>query len=128
MMIDASETKGDRAIPWGTLGAIEFLPLDERPWPFERGRYWQNGHWVGYVYEQDMVMCCPWCGALSRISFRPPDGWSWNGDYQRPTVVPSLLVLGGPNGCRMHIFIRDGQIVDAGTPWHEPRRADDDNG
>ena len=127
-MIDAPEAEGDHTIPWGTLGAIEFVPLTAGPWPLDRESYWHDGHWVGYVYQLEMVMRCPWCGVLSRIHFRPPHGWTWNGNYQRPTVSPSILVLGDPTGCRMHIFIRDGQLVDAGTPWHEPRRTEDDNG
>lgn len=127
MISEEPEIREDCAIPWGTLGTISFVPLMDRPFPYKRNAYWQTDHWVGYVYQQDMVMTCPWCGALSRITFQPPNGWTWNGDYQRPTVSPSVLVLGGHKGCRMHIFIRDGRIVDAGTPWHEPRRVDNDH-
>lgn len=40
--------------------------------------------------------------------------WQFNGDYDQPTVIPSVLA----HKCGLHVFVRDGQIIDAGTPAH----------
>ncbi len=35
--------------------------------------------------------------------------WTWNGDRERPTVSPSILVTdSGPSRC--HSFLRDGSL------------------
>lgn len=36
-------------------------------------------------------------------------GWSWNGDEEKPTVTPSIL-LTKHNGYRNHLYIREGKI------------------
>lgn len=33
---------------------------------------------------------CPGCGRLHGID----DRWTWNGDVERPTILPSILVRG----------------------------------
>jgi hypothetical protein len=68
---------------------------------------------------------CPWCGERGIIPFRgrgsafsplPVLEWDWNGSLDAPTLSPSILVAG--DGCNMHVWVRDGWIVDAGTPPH----------
>jgi hypothetical protein len=62
---------------------------------------------------------CPACDSFHQIQIDGSRGWTWNGDADRPTVSPSLLVTyngkdagiddAPPAVC--HTFIRDGQ-------WH----------
>jgi len=68
---------------------------------------------------------CPWCGERGIIPFRgrgaafspfPVLEWDWNGSLDTPTLSQSILVAG--DGCNMHVWVRDGWIVDAGTPPH----------
>lgn len=61
---------------------------------------------------------CPQCHRW-RWAVIDPIHHQWNGDYDRPTITPSLGAY--PGGCQWHFFVRDGQIVDAGTPPHGPK-------
>lgn len=43
------------------------------------------------------------------------NNWSWNGDTERPTVKPSILIQfplwgGGKNPLRCHTFVNDGMV------------------
>lgn len=40
---------------------------------------------------------------------RADRGWKWNGDYDNPTVSPSVLLTLG-DLTRSHLFITDGKI------------------
>lgn len=72
---------------------------------------------------------CPGCQMLHELRIAPdPKPWGFNGDYQKPTFTPSLLVrgtipitdeehkvlMGGgtitPRPFVCHSFIKDGQI------------------
>jgi hypothetical protein len=59
-----------------------------------------TGHWMFW---------CPGC--QTNHSYQVPR-WDWNGDVDRPTFSPSLLVHGSrPHGVtRCHLFVTDGQI------------------
>lgn len=67
---------------------------------------------------------CPFCFALGSVYVRddplfPGARWQWDGDWERPTLSPSVLYPPGPHGrCGFHCFVANGQIVDAGTPPH----------
>lgn len=72
------------------------------------------------------VRCvCPVCHNFAgRIQFLPTprDGlqpvlWWWNGSMDRPTVTPSIRTNAPPE-CSFHVYVTDGQIIDAGTPAH----------
>jgi len=85
---------------------------------------------------QTLLFWCPGCNEAHGISCAP-GGWTWNGDANRPTFHPSVLVRSGhyvhgdtPGNCycdfaqrhpeaaadckwkcsRCHSFVRDGQI------------------
>lgn len=46
--------------------------------------------------------------------------WSWNGDLEKPTFEPSLLVkIGDDRQC--HLFVRDGNIEYLVDSHHELR-------
>jgi hypothetical protein len=68
-----------------------------------------------YLFE------CPGCGGAHMIRTegeRPR--WHWNGDLERPTCNPSLLV-GPGTSYQCHSFIRDGKIEFLSDCWHELR-------
>ena len=71
-----------------------------------------------------VVVVCPWCWGFGSIQFvgHAHGGaavWQYNGNPEVPTVSPSVLnIASRPGECAMHIWIRDGQILDAGTPPH----------
>ena len=71
---------------------------------------------------RDLVMWCPGCNLLHRISFAgengdlPPVCWEFDGNITAPTVSPSLLITAryggeGPDGhdLRCHSFVRAGR-------------------
>lgn len=66
---------------------------------------------------QSLMFWCPGC--------EMPHGpqvsggrWSWNGDREKPTLSPSLLVTCAGDGSRCHSFIRDGKIQFLGDCTH----------
>lgn len=46
--------------------------------------------------------------------------WTWNGDMEKPTFSPSLLVHGATDK-RCHSFVRDGKIEFLSDCFHELR-------
>lgn len=62
----------------------------------------QNGEHGGYL------IMCPACGYGHLFDQR----WTFNGDYERPTFQPSMLVnANSPQlGPRCHSFVTDGKI------------------
>lgn len=67
---------------------------------------------------------CPWCWSFGFIQFAGhahggAATWTYNGHPDAPTVSPSVRrIARRPGECAMHVWVRDGQIVDAGTPPH----------
>lgn len=78
---------------------------------------------------------CPGCKANHSLRFRMPSNptpqeiedqrmnrhglWSFNGDYEKPTFSPSLLVFANDPDIRCHSFIRDGKIEFLMDSFHE---------
>lgn len=74
------------------------------------------------VIERALLVWCPGCaesadwGGLHRMPVEAGpahDGgpvWEWNGDLERPTTDPSILVTGDRAGVktRCHSYLRDG--------------------
>ena len=52
-----------------------------------------------------------------------PQAWGFNGDHDRPTLSPSILVHPAPRMSRTtpryHSFVRDGRIEFCGDSEHE---------
>ena len=76
---------------------------------------------IGEPYQgrQTYAFHCPGCAQYdepeSRLNrthqFRDgPDGWTYNGDGDKPTVSPSILVTNGHSDYRCHSFVREGRI------------------
>jgi len=72
--------------------------------------------WQGTPY---LILCflCPGCNDQHSIPVvageKVERAWEWNGDVNRPTISPSLLVnVGGSNPTVpvCHSFIKDGNI------------------
>ena len=68
---------------------------------------------AGYI----MLLYCPGCEDAHQISIDHPNNnqakWGWNGDVEKPTFTPSILVgprhtNAGFKDIRCHSFIRDG--------------------
>lgn len=64
-----------------------------------------NGKHYGWM------IFCPGCECAHSVN----DRWSFNGDMEKPTFSPSLLVNGregylNPTMPRCHSFVRDGRI------------------
>ena len=81
---------------------------------------------------------CPGCNDMHGVTVDTPEGWGWNGDLERPTFTPSVLVyphtilvdydLEGdakyaPENLtatpRCHSFVTDGRIQFLSDCTHE---------
>lgn len=65
------------------------------------------------------VIRCPGCDDFHVVDTR----WTFNGDFERPTFSPSLLLNGDPTyhnpaAPRCHSFIREGRIEFLGDCSH----------
>jgi hypothetical protein len=73
---------------------------------------------VEKVNDGYWVFDCPGCKCLHSIQVPP---WTFNGDLEKPTVSPSILV--NPNGdssaLRCHSFVKDGMIQFLGDCDHD---------
>ncbi len=67
-----------------------------------------------------LVFYCPGCKSHHpyRIKGRDPV-WQWNGDMEKPTITPSLLVNGTRPESRCHLFLTDGKLIFLGDCYHE---------
>lgn len=99
--------------PLKTIEQIGFVP-----WSFWRTQEGREGP------PQGLFTICPFCGKLGTIAFRDcgvstaMKEWQWNGDADNPTLSPSVHSDRKLGGCGMHVWVRDGQILDAGSPAH----------
>lgn len=67
---------------------------------------------------------CPGCKYDHALAIRQyQEGgnpqWNFNGDVDKPTFSPSLLVFGGDPDRRCHTFIKKGQIQFLDDCFHE---------
>ncbi|MFW2829866.1 DUF6527 family protein [Sphingomonas sp. ID0503] len=83
--------------------------------------------------EGALAFRCPACNSWHVVSTSPQarQQWTWNGDVERPTISPSILVRCGsavdptfkrepgdpPDVC--HSFVVNGQIQFCGDSTHE---------
>lgn len=95
----------------------------------------------GYPDRGVLMFDCPacrCCHSFNTIQADPPQPtWSWNGDMEKPTFSPSLLVTGTqpitddehrrimagekitPRPLRCHSFVRNGNIEYCSDSLHE---------
>jgi hypothetical protein len=74
--------------------------------------------------EEEYIFECLGCGEAHMVRVFPGTnkGWTFNGDFEKPTVRPSILVNGNldcPNEPRCHSFITDGKIQYLDDCTHE---------
>jgi len=66
---------------------------------------------------------CPGCGREHPYRIKPEPGyptWCFDGNMERPTFSPSLLVHARSNdGAICHLFVRDGQIEFCSDSQHD---------
>jgi hypothetical protein len=54
---------------------------------------------------------CPACNGGHTVRISGNGAWEFNGDFDRPTLTPSVLVTwNGEPPMRCHSFVRDGRI------------------
>lgn len=58
------------------------------------------------VDSRVLVFHCPGCDCAHPFDQR----WTFNGDMERPTFTPSLLVHADDGGTQCHSFVADGRI------------------
>lgn len=56
-----------------------------------------------------LIFWCPGCQEAHGPRVEGPSPWLWNGDREKPTLEPSILVM-YHDGRRCHSFVRNGQI------------------
>jgi hypothetical protein len=127
----------------GDLGRVRFVPkavlepfCGDGEWEHDPGVLRRAAEALGYVpwtfwHESrcdgpcGVFVVCPLCWATGMVRFADhahgrPVTWTYNGDPDRPTLAPSILRRAlRPGECALHIWVRDGQILDAGTPAHQ---------
>lgn len=88
---------------------------------------------VEVEHKLNWTFFCPGCKCHHGISTKAPaPTWSWNGDVEKPTFSPSLLVKMGPKADPVthlapkgaprqvcHSFIREGRIEFLSDCTHE---------
>jgi len=64
---------------------------------------------------------CPGCKGYHAYTTKHPtaSGWTFNGDVDKPTFSPSLLVHGKDPEKRCHLFMKGGMIQFLGDCYHE---------
>ena len=62
--------------------------------------------------ETSFVFHCPGCKCAHGFN----STWTWNNDFDKPTVSPSLLSIGEK---KCHLFIRDGKLQFLSDCEHE---------
>jgi hypothetical protein len=91
----------------------------------------------GTAAGQRAAFWCPGCDTAHSITVNAADGWGWNGDLERPTFTPSVLVhshatlidstlegaaLTAPGNCTVtpqcHSFVTEGRIQFLGDSTH----------
>ncbi len=69
--------------------------------------------------EVRFVFHCPGCECGHYVrTMGPEPRWEFNGDQEKPTVSPSILVFWDDPARRCHSFVKDGMIQFLDDCWH----------
>lgn len=76
---------------------------------------------VMYEGEGSYFIKCPGCKSWHPFNVDPsrPQVWQFNGDVNKPTFTPSLLVNGSHPESRCHLFLTNGKIQFLSDCHHE---------
>lgn len=66
----------------------------------------------------DGLFRCPGCDDFHVVRIGGSNPWKYNGNADRPTLEPSVLLHGNPAAPRCHSFVRDGKIQFLGDCTH----------
>lgn len=73
----------------------------------------------------DYIFWCPGCKCGHGVWVSEPNSgghrWTFNGDMERPTFQPSLLLEGSETRARCHLFVTAGMLEFLGDCGHEFR-------
>jgi Family of unknown function (DUF6527) len=81
----------------------------------------------GTPADQRLLFMCPGCRSLHAPRIAGVNPWTWNGDLERPTLSPSVLVTWPvmreskeqDEQRRCHSFVNDGRISFLGDCTHD---------
>ena len=78
-----------------------------------------------YTSEDDahhlLAFWCPGCKREHDVRIKGDDVWGFNGNHEKPTFTPSVLVNGHRPAERCHSFVTDGRIQFLDDCHHELR-------
>jgi hypothetical protein len=77
---------------------------------------------VKYVDDTHVHFRCPGCKSYHVLPIVGPKAWAFNGNYDRPTLYPSILAreFEGDKVVRVcHSFVTDGRIQFLGDSTHD---------
>lgn len=61
--------------------------------------------------QQGVMFWCPACDGAHGVPIEGPRAWGFNHDLERPTLKPSLRIMGGPSmATTCHCTVTDGRI------------------
>lgn len=94
--------------------SVPFAPL----WDLGRRRTYSLSRTDMKTHEEiSMWFFCRGCDDLHRIAVAGPRAWTFDGNYEAPTVTPSILCTGAPTR-RCHSFLRAGRLEFLGDCSH----------
>lgn len=64
---------------------------------------------AGTQADKRLAFWCPGCEEVHMPRVAGVDPWTWNGDRDRPTLSPSILVTDG-EGNRCHSYLESGRL------------------
>jgi hypothetical protein len=66
-----------------------------------------DGYWDAVPPTRLHFLCPCGCGSLAGITVSGEYPWQWNGDLEKPTATPSILI-NKDSGCAWHGHLTDG--------------------
>lgn len=67
-----------------------------------------------------LLFYCPGCDSPHTIRHGKKHDWTFDGDYDQPTISPSVLTRGGHKRERIcHLFLKKGQLQFLGDCTHK---------
>jgi hypothetical protein len=74
--------------------------------------FWQHEDQllIGIKYGEDEF---DYCIIPVSVGKKKPGDWDWNGNREKPTLSPSILIRGSENIQKWHGFLRDGKLIEA---------------
>lgn len=70
---------------------------------------------------EQVWICCPGCNCQHGFTIKQPGfvPWTFNGDFEKPTFSPSMLVFASNPEIRCHSYVKDGKIQFLSDCFHQ---------